>query len=457
MGFQPHAYTSIMNRIQSVHPKQTSLKNGVDETHLKRGWCFRDTDRIQRLISTAQSAATVDSIESELLLNMDLRSIGGKCLPEPSLLCKTSLLQAPKILQVCSCRDISRSCITDASGTPGNQRLLRLKLTDGHSEITAIEYSHMPSIPEDLVPGTKVLLQNKADVCSGILCLKNNIITILGGVVQSLYEEWQMKRKYLDVSRHASRLSNENASDCPPPFEKLKIQAAARGTASILYTSATKGNIPSSDTTGFSATSSNDCGQSLAGKGESSNMGLTTGLQNNNAIMSNVTGDVKLLHNVGQNQEKPTSSSTRPKVTASTPVQNQVAAQKLLQKTSQPNSNNRNSRSQRQSGKTKEEESSVMTLDEWERRKAGVNISMKHEQSNISEDEVLARQLQNQFDLEDIHAQEGSDVMESKNIKMSMFSYERDHAGFVGRTEYRGRGRGRGRGRNFRGKGTVQP
>lgn len=54
-------------------------------------------------------------------------------------------------------RDISRSSIADSSGNSSSGRLLRLKLTDGHSEITAIEYSHIPSISGDVVPGTKVL------------------------------------------------------------------------------------------------------------------------------------------------------------------------------------------------------------------------------------------------------------------------------------------------------------
>lgn len=91
-------------------------------------------------------------------------------------------------------------------------------------------------------------------------------------------------------------------------------------------------------------------------------------------------------------------------VTASVPVQNQVAAQKLLQKTSQPNFSDRNSRFQRRRGKDKEEDdSSLITLEEWERRKTGTNLRTTHEQSHSSRDEDLARQLQEQFDLEDNH------------------------------------------------------
>lgn len=46
--------------------------------------------------------------------------------------------------------------MAEASENSGHRRLLQLKLTDGHSEINAIEYSHVPSLPDDISPGTKV-------------------------------------------------------------------------------------------------------------------------------------------------------------------------------------------------------------------------------------------------------------------------------------------------------------
>lgn len=54
-------------------------------------------------------------------------------------------------------RDISRSSIQDLGGNSGGRRLLRLGLTDGITEITAIEYTLVPAIPDDIVPGTKVI------------------------------------------------------------------------------------------------------------------------------------------------------------------------------------------------------------------------------------------------------------------------------------------------------------
>lgn len=80
---------------------------------------------------------------------------------------------------------------------------------------------------------------------SGILCLNKKVITVLGGVVQSLYEEWQLKRKYANVSRLKLRPSQENASSFPPPFEKLQVRGAGRGTSSASNTSNTAGSSSS--------------------------------------------------------------------------------------------------------------------------------------------------------------------------------------------------------------------
>jgi tudor domain-containing protein 3 len=54
-------------------------------------------------------------------------------------------------------RDITKSSIEGLSQSSGSRRLLKLGLTDGHTEITAIEYFYIPSILDDVVPGTKVV------------------------------------------------------------------------------------------------------------------------------------------------------------------------------------------------------------------------------------------------------------------------------------------------------------
>ncbi|KAL2927777.1 Tudor domain-containing protein 3, partial [Bienertia sinuspersici] len=206
----------------------SSSSSSITELLLKsltnRGWCFSDLDQV-RAIATVHSAingdsSTVDSLESELC-NVDLRSIGGKSLPDSSLLRKSSqFLQPPKIASV---RDISRSSEVDGSRSSGSRRLLKLMLSDGQSEVTAVEYAPIPALSDNVVPGTKVRLEKQVLVHYGIVCLTSDVITVLGGVVESLYEEWQMNQKYSGFLRTSLRLNRDGNADGPPPFEKLQV------------------------------------------------------------------------------------------------------------------------------------------------------------------------------------------------------------------------------------------
>ncbi|KAL3016214.1 hypothetical protein AAZX31_06G200400 [Glycine max] len=204
----------------------------VLETLRKRGWCLEDTDRLKAIIDIQSALADdrsrlVDSVESELL-NSDLRSIAAKSLPQPSLLRNAStFLHGPKVLQISSVRDISKSSVDEFLKNSGDRRVLRLCLTDGHYEITAVEYSHIPSIPDNVVPGTKIRLENKVAVHNGIVCLNPKVLTVLGGVVQSLYEEWEMNQKYSGFSRSSLRKLENRDTGGPPQFVKLQVGSSS--------------------------------------------------------------------------------------------------------------------------------------------------------------------------------------------------------------------------------------
>lgn len=93
-------------------------------------------------------------------------------------------------------------------------------------------------------------------------------------------------------------------------------------------------------------------------------------------------------------------------VAEAVPFQNQAAAQKLLQKMSQPppRGGHRSRGRHRGGGQGREEEEShLLTLEEWERRKTGANLSAAHDFPDVSQDEDLARQLQQQLDFDDFH------------------------------------------------------
>lgn len=69
----------------------------------------------------------------------------------------------------------------------------------------------------------------------------------------------------------------------------------------------------------------------------------------------------------------------------------------------QPNQDSHHNRGRRHKGKGREENTQVFTLEEWERSKSSLKPSIKEEFPDISRDEDLAWQLQNQFDLEESH------------------------------------------------------
>ncbi|PSS15620.1 Tudor domain-containing protein [Actinidia chinensis var. chinensis] len=420
----------------------SAASDALIHTLASRGWCFAEVEQIKALILVQYAlygeSCTVDSVESELA-NLDLRSIGGKSLPDSALLRKSSYLQGPKVLQISSVRDISRSSIADHSGNSSN-RLLRLSLTDGHSEITVIEYSHIPSIADDVIPGTKVRLENKAAVRNGIVCLKPKVITVLGGIVQSLYEEWKMNQKYSGFTRSSLRTSKESETGGAPPFEKLQIGAVSRQGHQGRFSQ-------------YSGSTSKSSGPTVLAEDGNFESRMINRFHNSDSMADGMDNNVKSATSTERTEEKPSSSEARPKeVVEAVPVQNQAAAQKLLQKMSQPNQDDRHFRGRRLRGKVKEEESSLFTLDEWERRKAGGNPLVRDKLPNGSRDEDLARQLQNQFDLEDLQVQKGPHDSQAQNLKMSMFNFQRDDAMAQDRGGFRGRGRGRARGRG-RGRG----
>ncbi|GAB4828342.1 hypothetical protein Ancab_035339 [Ancistrocladus abbreviatus] len=344
---------------------------------------------------------------------MDLRSIGGTSLPDPSILRKSAHLLPPKVLQIASVRDVSRSSFADGSRGSSNRRLLKMALTDGQTEITAIEYSFISSLPDDVVPGTKIRLEKKAMIRSGIVCLSPDVITVLGGVVQSLHEEWQMNQKYAGFSRSSLRIVQEGDAGGPPPFEKLKIGGPKRGSAQD---------------------ASRNTGSPLVESCKTSEVKLTDRKQEPE-VEADIDNDLNTTRLSQKAEEKPSSSETRPKEVAEfVPLQNQAAAQKLLQRMNHPNQRNRQNGGKKYRGKGKEKETPVFTLDEWERRKAGAIPLPKAEAPGVSNDEYLAWQLQNQFDLED-QVQGNPYQGEAENIKMSVFSFERDGGGGRGRSE----------------------
>ncbi|KAM0838920.1 hypothetical protein ACQ4PT_060659 [Festuca glaucescens] len=394
-----------------------------------RGWRFRDTadESIQALLHASPSALP-EAVEA-VLLDTDLRVFGGKTLPNRASATsgkRLSYLHGPIVLQVVSVRDIYSSNVDASFKNPLQRRLLRFSLTDGVSEAVAIEFSPIPFITEEIAPGTKIRLENKIPVNHGILCLSAKNVSVIGGTVQSLYEEWKMNQKYSGISRPSLRLSQNDDGVGPPPFEKLDTEARPNRTFQL---QAYPDRKPRDLGVANDHASINPFGKP----------------------MNEASADVNKGNTASKVEPKQANSDIRPKeVSEAVPVQNQAAAQKLLQKMAMPE--DRHGRGHRFKGKNKQDDAPVFTLEEWERRKAvgSVSTAERHIQ-DTSRDEELARQLQEQLDLEDSHRIPVSS--EAERLRMNMFSFNGpEEMGGGGRRDFRGRGRGRGRG-GGRGRG----
>ncbi|GMI97698.1 hypothetical protein like AT5G19950 [Hibiscus trionum] len=404
----------------------TCSTEAILETLRTRGWCLGDLNQVKTLIvlfralsDDVDSCSIAGKVESELI-NMDLRSITGISLTESNLR-KSSLILGPKVLQISSVRDISKSSITEFSGNSS-------------------------AIPDNVVPGTKIRLENKVMIKGGILCLNPKVVTVLGGVVQSLYDEWEMNKKYSGFSRS----SHESGTGGPPPFEKLQIEAPS---SSRFAQPGISHN--------YSESTSKRAGPTVA-----SSVGNTESRRSrkNQNVEVNVDNGLKTASVAEKMEENPSSSETRPKeVIESVPLQNQAAAQKLLQKMG-------HSRGRKHRGKGKQEEPVVFTLDEWEKRKGGTKPQTINEYPETSRDEDLARQLQAQLDMEDYHfsvflatklfqlpfahrhrcmiprqrtLKEVCLAMEEKTVDISRNAEVEEGGEGGGEEDWRGRGRGR--------------
>jgi len=86
------------------------------------------------------------------------------------------------MLQVGSVNDISQS----SHGLGHTGRLLRLRLTDGHLWLTAVEYHSIPSLSVDIPPGTKVPLLSTISCMLLIFC---PVLTCRSFVMSEFFSE----------------------------------------------------------------------------------------------------------------------------------------------------------------------------------------------------------------------------------------------------------------------------
>lgn len=102
------------------------------------------------------------------------------------------------VLQILKLKNVSASKAKPNSQTA--PRMLKLSLTDGHTNCQAVEIKQIPALSlENTVPGTKIFIDG-AQIFSGCLLLDVKCCKILGGHVPALVERWELSK--LMISHH---------------------------------------------------------------------------------------------------------------------------------------------------------------------------------------------------------------------------------------------------------------
>uniref|UniRef100_A0A8C5LJ75 Tudor domain-containing protein 3 n=1 Tax=Jaculus jaculus TaxID=51337 RepID=A0A8C5LJ75_JACJA len=154
---------------------------------------------------------TSNTVSGCICCSTDLRTIGKKFLPSDINGGKVEKLEGPCVLQIQKIRNVAAP--KDNEESQAAPRMLRLQMTDGHVNCTAVEFSYISKISLNTPPGTKVKLSGIVDIKNGFLLLNEANTTVLGGEVEHLIDKWELQRS---LSKH--NRSNIGTEGGPPPF-----------------------------------------------------------------------------------------------------------------------------------------------------------------------------------------------------------------------------------------------
>uniref|UniRef100_A0A1Q3EY83 Survival of motor neuron-related-splicing factor 30 n=1 Tax=Culex tarsalis TaxID=7177 RepID=A0A1Q3EY83_CULTA len=187
---------------------------GLLEQLQEQGWHLLPAG-IERLLE-GTPGSTLDAKQAiKLALDIDLREIGGGALSSISSRgTKADSIDGNIVVQVLKVRNISAPKANEESKAA--PRLLKLTLTDGQTQYSALEGEHVPSLSLETAPGTKIYLKNgPIKILQGMLILNANNVSILGGKVSALFEKWELGRA---MAKYAKGGRMQLSASGPPPW-----------------------------------------------------------------------------------------------------------------------------------------------------------------------------------------------------------------------------------------------
>lgn len=118
---------------------------------------------------------------------------------ECSVMCQIQTARdATQPLRPCADMDEDEAALVGAAAQQSNasqRRLLRLTVTDGVTEVPAVELKTLRAFRGIPVPGEKVLLKMGTEIRNGMLILTDELVVPLGGSEPRLKEEFLLRRQ----------------------------------------------------------------------------------------------------------------------------------------------------------------------------------------------------------------------------------------------------------------------
>ncbi|CAD5117972.1 DgyrCDS6712 [Dimorphilus gyrociliatus] len=173
--------------------------------HLKEGW-----------VTELCGGEHVSSVIKKAL-NYDLKHSGEKQFQDDWTRGKQEKFEGKSVLQIAKIRNISSPKDNEESGVA--PPLFRISLSDGHTTVQAICLTPIKNLSLGTIPGMKMLLKGPITVRSAILLLNDRNCQLLGGEVETLADNWRLKKALASQSRH---FSSHGAPQFVPFSQRLR-------------------------------------------------------------------------------------------------------------------------------------------------------------------------------------------------------------------------------------------
>ncbi|CAH1777870.1 unnamed protein product [Owenia fusiformis] len=152
-------------------------------------------------------------------LDSDFKLIGGKSLSEGVKSGKESL-QGTYVVQVQKVRNVSAPKDNEESNAA--PPLLRVTFTDGYTNLNGLVMETISQLGLNTPPGTKLKLTGKIPSVAGFLQLRPANVKVLGGRVDKLVDNWELKRTLAKQTRTVT-----GSDGGPPPWVEFGKRIAA--------------------------------------------------------------------------------------------------------------------------------------------------------------------------------------------------------------------------------------